>query len=288
MPERRITLPETANWVAFYRAIESERPDAIFHDPYARELAGPRGEQIVNRMPQGRTYAWPMIVRTSVMDEIILRLAPTIDVVLNLAAGLDARPYRLALPATLRWIEVDYPATLEYKKQILAKAAPRCVLERVPLDLTDVVARREFFARVGSQARDVLVITEGLMAYLTPEQAAALSDDLAEPASFKHWMTDVASPMVLRMVARAWGKQLDSGSATFQFGPDDAAAFYEAHGWRLVEYHAAILDAERLHREFPFAWLFRLLRPSMWRDEMGRTRGPMSGVLLLENAKSAS
>jgi len=132
----------------------------------------------------------------------------------------------------------------------------------------------------------VLVITEGLMAYLTPEQAGALGDDLAAQSSFRRWMTDVASPMVLRMVARAWGKQLDSCSASFRFGPEDAAAFYEAHGWRVVEYHAAVLDAQRLHREFPFAWLFRLLRPSMWRDEIGRTRGPMSGVLLLENAKS--
>jgi methyltransferase (TIGR00027 family) len=118
MPERLITLPETANWVAFYRALESERPDAIFRDPFARELAGPRGEEIVDRMPHGRSYAWPMIVRTAVMDEIVLRLAGSIDVVLNLAAGLDARPYRLALPPSLRWIDVDYPATLEYKARV--------------------------------------------------------------------------------------------------------------------------------------------------------------------------
>jgi methyltransferase (TIGR00027 family) len=286
MPELLITLPETANWVAFYRALESERPDAIFRDPFARELAGPRGEEIVDRIPHGRSYAWPMIVRTAVMDEIIVRLAGSLDVVLNLAAGLDARPYRLALPAALRWIDVDYPATLDHKARVLSGATPSCSVERVPLDLADLAARRALFARVAAGARDALVITEGLMAYLTPEQAGSLAEDLAAQPSFRRWTTDVASPMVLRMISRAWGKHLDAGSATFRFGPDDAPAFYAAHGWRMVEYHAAVIDAQRLHREFPFAWLFRLLRPSMWRDEIGRTRGPMSGVLLLENAKT--
>lgn len=287
MPDRLITLPETANWVAFYRALESERPDAIFRDPFARELAGKRGEEIVDQIPRGRSYAWPMIVRTAVMDEIILRLAPGLDVVLNLAAGLDARPYRLALPSGLRWIDVDYPATLEYKASILAGATPHCALERVPLDLADVPARRALFARAGGQAREVLVITEGLVAYLSEEQVGALADDLAAQPSFHRWTTDVASPMVLRMISRVWGKHMDAGSATFRFGPEDAAAFYAAHGWRLAEYHAAIINAQRLGREFPFAWLFRMLRPSMWRAEKGRTTGPMSGVLLLENAKTA-
>ena len=90
-----------------YRAIESERPDAHFHDPYARKLAGPRGEEILRALPKARDFAWPMIVRTAVMDEIILRVIQHdgVDTVLNLAAGLDARPYRLPLPSELRWFD---------------------------------------------------------------------------------------------------------------------------------------------------------------------------------------
>ena len=61
-------VSDTARWVAIYRAMESERPDALFRDPYARRLAGPRGEEIVRAMPHGRAMAWPMIVRTAVMD----------------------------------------------------------------------------------------------------------------------------------------------------------------------------------------------------------------------------
>src|SRR5207237_831831 len=67
-------VSDTARWVAFYRAMESERPDAIFHDPYARQLAGEQGEAIVASMPRGKAFAWPMIVRTAGMGEIILRV----------------------------------------------------------------------------------------------------------------------------------------------------------------------------------------------------------------------
>jgi len=97
--------------VALYRAMESERPDALFRDPYARRLAGERGERIVASMRRGRAMAWPMIVRTAVLDELILRAIERdgVDTVLNLAAGLDTRPYRLPLPSSLRWVEADFP-----------------------------------------------------------------------------------------------------------------------------------------------------------------------------------
>src|SRR2546421_143440 len=74
--------------------MESERPDALFHDPYARKLAGERGERILASMRKGRAWAWPMIVRTAVMDELILRAIrrDAVATVLNLAAGADTPP----------------------------------------------------------------------------------------------------------------------------------------------------------------------------------------------------
>ena len=95
-------VSDTALWVAVYRAMETERSDALFSDPYARRLAGERGQAIVDAMPRGKSMSWPMVVRTAVMDEIIMRCVQQgARTVLNLAAGLDARPYRLPLPPTL-------------------------------------------------------------------------------------------------------------------------------------------------------------------------------------------
>src|SRR5512140_162724 len=110
-------ISDTALWVAYYRAMESARPDAIFSDPFALRLAGERGQQIVDNVKGGRRMAWAMIVRTAVFDEIILDAISSygVDTVLNLAAGLDTRAWRMKLPATLRWIDADLPGILDYK-----------------------------------------------------------------------------------------------------------------------------------------------------------------------------
>src|SRR5690348_12219191 len=110
-------ISDTARWVAVYRAMETARPDAIFRDPYAARLAGQKGEAIVDNMKRGRGMAWAMIVRTAVFDEMIVDRIKNggVDTVLNLAAGLDARAWRMRLPQTVRWIDVDLPEILEYK-----------------------------------------------------------------------------------------------------------------------------------------------------------------------------
>ena len=86
-------ISDTARCVAWYRAMESRRPDAIFRDPFAERLAGPDGVSIVARMPRGRASAWAMITRMAVFDEIIMgRIREHgADLVLNLTAGLDRR-----------------------------------------------------------------------------------------------------------------------------------------------------------------------------------------------------
>ena len=74
--------------------------------------------------------AW--VTRTYLFDRFIAQqIARGADTVVNLAAGLDARPYRMDLPRTLHWIEVDLPELLAYKEQALAREKPNCALERV-------------------------------------------------------------------------------------------------------------------------------------------------------------
>jgi methyltransferase (TIGR00027 family) len=276
-------VSDTALWVAIYRAMESERPDALFHDPYARTLAGQRGEQIVATLKKGRRFAWPMIVRTAVMDEIILRAANRdgVDTVLNLAAGLDTRPYRLALPRTLRWFDVDLPPMVEYKQQALRSATPACALEYVKADLTDAAARRDLFGRAASGGRKALAITEGLLVYLTPEQVAALATDLAAAPGVRWWMTDMGSPKLLKLLERTWGKQLRAGNAPFRFAPAEGTAFFEGLGWTEIEFRSIWQESLRLKRTIPLARFWNLLsRLSSKRVREENRR--MSGVVLLQ------
>jgi methyltransferase (TIGR00027 family) len=276
-------ISDTARWVAMYRAMETDRPDALFRDPYARTLAGPRGDQILDAIPRGRQMAWPMIVRTAVFDEIIRDAVARerVDMVLNLAAGLDARPWRLDLPPALRWVDVDLPAILEYKTETLRTATPRCRYEAIATDLTDVPAREALFARLGRESERVLVVTEGLLIYLSDDQVAALARDLHVQPSFRWWLIDLASPLLLRMIGGSWGKVTARGGAPFRFAPAAGTAFFEPHGWREREFRSTGDEARRLRREMKFAWVWRLmarLRSADVREQYRR----MSGLVLLE------
>jgi len=276
-------ISDTARWVAYYRAMETERPDAIFNDPFARRLAGERGQNIVDKMNQGRKMAWAMIVRTAVFDEIILDTISRnkIDTVINLAAGLDARPWRMRLSPDLRWIDVDLPGILDYKLDTLRESRPVCEYEAVRLDLTNEEARRALFERVGASAQAALVVTEGLMIYLSAEQAGQLATDLHAPPSFRFWLIDIASPRLLAIMNRTWGKEVTEGKAPFQFAPAEGSSFYEKYGWKESQFRSTMDESRRLHREMQPAWLWRImghLYPAKTREEFRR----MSGNVLLE------
>jgi len=276
-------VSDTARWVAFYRAMESERPDAIFHDPYARRLAGEQGEAIVESMRRGRAMAWPMIVRTAVMDEIILRVIAQegVDCVLNLAAGLDARPWRLPLPTSLLWVDVDMPVMLDHKEAVLRGELPKCRYEGIRLDLSDKEGRRTLFRSVADRAERVLVITEGLLVYLTPEAVAGLAQDLHEETNFALWLTDLASPALLKMLAKNWGHRLAAGNAPMKFGPAESTRFFERYGWYEREYRATFEESIRLKRSMRGArfWvLIGKLYPKKKREEFKR----FSGIVLMD------
>ncbi len=271
-------VSDTARWVAVYRAMESERSDAHFRDPYARRLAGERGEEIVRTLKQGRATAWAMIVRTAVFDEIILDIVANdgVNLVLNLAAGLDTRAWRMALPPTLRWVDVDLPAMLDYKNEMMRGETPVCAYESIAADLTDADARRALFARVAAGARRTLVVTEGLLLYLGDEQVGSLAADLhAEPA-FESWLIDIASPKLLKIMQRSWGKAAAEGNAPFRFAPAAGTDFFLPFGWRENKYRSTSDEARRLHREMRMAWLWRAvsrLAPARKREEYRRFAG---------------
>jgi methyltransferase (TIGR00027 family) len=143
----------------------------ILRDPFARRLAGERGEQIAKATPFHERHSWSWVTRTYLFDRLISgQVAQGADMVLNLAAGLDARPYRMPLPPSLKWIEVDLPEILAYKEELLKAESPACMLERVQADLSDGEIQRSRLSRLANDATKVLVITEGLLIYLRAEE----------------------------------------------------------------------------------------------------------------------
>jgi methyltransferase (TIGR00027 family) len=274
-------ISDTALLAAVYRARESEGTDPLFRDPFARRLAGERGEEIARSLVFSEKNSWSWFARTYIFDQMITKqIGAGCDLVVNLAAGLDARPYRMALPASLNWIEVDLPEIIDYKEELLKDDQPRCALERVKLDLADIAARRQLFTRLAARARQALVISEGLIVYLTIEAVGALAKDLSAEGSFRHWLLDLASPALLKLMQKKMGKPLEQAAAPLKFGPEEGPDFFKPYGWRVIEAHSMFHTAGRLKRlPFMFSIFYQLQKKS----EAFQAKRPWSGACLFEN-----
>lgn len=276
-------VSDTALWVAALRAHESARADALFRDPLARVVAGARGVEIARQLPGGFASAWMLSVRTVVIDEMIRSALrdPELDTVINLAAGLDTRPYRMDLPSNLHWVEVDLPALLAYKQEKLQDEQPRCRLTRIATDLSDETARRELFARLASDCRRALVLTEGLLIYLTKANVDGLSVELHAHRPFHYWVQDFFTPLMFRFMNLRVGHALKRGDAAFRFATEKGEAYFQKFGWTPRETRYLFEEATRLRRGmYRHLWwkaFVRLLPP-----RQRRTVRTMAGFTLLE------
>ncbi|MGD1257283.1 class I SAM-dependent methyltransferase [Mycobacterium seoulense] len=257
-PDHAIThVSDTARWTALHRATESARPDALFNDPLAERLAGEHGREIVAAVPRSTRNGWWLVARTKIIDDAIAEaIAGGCDRVLNLAAGLDTRPYRLALPADLTWVEADLPKLLAEKSQLLADEVPRCRLTRIAVDLADPTARGAFLDEALRGATKALVLTEGLLMYLDDADVGSLSAALTRP-EIGWWMLDFAGPGLKKMMNKKMAGMLQN--APFKFAPENGLAYFEGLGWQTVHVEALYLAAHRFHRlplwMRPLAWL---------------------------------
>jgi methyltransferase (TIGR00027 family) len=250
-------VSDTARWTALHRATESARADSLFSDPLAERLAGEHGRAIVAHVPRSTRNGWWLIARTKIIDDAIAEaIADGCDRVVNLAAGLDTRPYRLDLPSDFPWIEADLPELLAEKMQLLADQTPRCRLTRAAVDLADPDARDAFFNEALEGATKALVLTEGLLMYLEDRDVVALSDAIKRP-EVNWWMLDFAFPGLKKMMNKKMAGMLQN--APFRFAPENGLAYFEHLGWRTVEVRSLLEAANRFRRlpvfMRPLAWL---------------------------------
>ncbi|HLJ48518.1 MAG TPA: SAM-dependent methyltransferase [Bryobacteraceae bacterium] len=271
-------VSDTALWAAIHRAKETDRPDAQFCDPFARRLAGDRGEQIAAGLAVAEADSWSWMARTWLFDNFIEeKVKQGVDMVVNLGAGLDTRPYRTSWPAGLTWVEVDLPDILDYKEEILAADQPLVPLERIRLDLADDVARRSLLKSLGSRATKVLILTEGVLIYLTLEQAVTLSEDLAAVPAFNYWLVDIVSSGLLNLMKERTQNRI-SENAVLQFAPPGGPEFFDAHGWRAADVQSLLKTAGRLNRLPPEMQPFM----NFPEDPVRMSQIPWGGVCLLE------
>ena len=234
--------------------MESSRSDALFHDPLADGLAGERGLRIARTRPEG---AWVVAIRTGLIDAFVRSaISSGIDTVINLGAGMDTRPYRMDLPPSLQWVEVDHPSLIESKDAQLSTEVPACSIERVGLDLADRDARRELFDRIWTTSTRTMVLTEGVLGALSVDEAGGLADDLHAQPGCESWVIDYFSPRLLR----AYQKRQPHPKVPVRFDPPSWETFFTEHGWRIKEIRFLGEESERLHRPVPLSLVDKVMR----------------------------
>jgi O-methyltransferase involved in polyketide biosynthesis len=78
------------------------------------------GNRIGARVPRTTRNGWWLVARTKIIDDAIAEaVTDGCDRVLNLAAGLDTRPYRRDLSPELTWVEADLPVLAAITRRTL-------------------------------------------------------------------------------------------------------------------------------------------------------------------------
>jgi methyltransferase (TIGR00027 family) len=164
----------TAVSVAVCRAAESARPDRWFADPLAVHLV----EAADDSLPPVRPglVAW-ISARTRFLDRVTMEaMGDRVRQIVIMAAGLDARAFRLPLPPDATVFEVDRSDIFEVKDELLKDAGliPRGRRRPVIADILDPGWPDRLAAAGWDHGESTLWILEGLLIYLEPDQRAQL------------------------------------------------------------------------------------------------------------------
>jgi methyltransferase (TIGR00027 family) len=247
-PDQIQHVSDTALMVAACRALETARADGLVRDPFAARLAGPRGDAILHGITGWELMCFGIGVRTRFLDDLILEAITRegIELVLNVGAGLDTRPWRLELPTQLRWIEADFPEMLGYKTRAMAGEEPRCRLERVAVDVTDQAGRAALFGMAAGVP--ALMITEGLLMYLAGDAVEALAADAAR-YGMRRWLLDCSSLDLARMLGWDARGVIQSVRAPNHLPGVALLDTVRSSGWCQLRFRSYSRDAAEVARE---------------------------------------
>jgi methyltransferase (TIGR00027 family) len=237
MDRSQRAVASTGLLVAAIRARESARDDRLFNDPFADTLAGDAGRELLAAAiaSAGERATVQIVVRTRFLDEALLRATAEGTQVVILAAGMDARAYRLPWPDGTTVYELDQPAVIATKARLLEGAEARC--RRVPLgiDLAD-----DWPAALQTSGFDPgqpsVWLIEGLLQYLDERAVRTLFerlDALSAPGSTL--LYDVVGKVLLDspVMAPLLTSMAEQGSP-WLFGTDSPGELAEDLGWTAV------------------------------------------------------
>ncbi|MCV7216032.1 SAM-dependent methyltransferase [Mycobacterium crocinum] len=223
MQTRPDAVAGTGLLVAAIRARESTRDDPLFTDPFADKLAGEAGHRILDAAlaTSGERTTMQIVVRTRFWDDGLLDAAASCRQIVLLAAGMDARAYRLTWPPGTTVFELDQPSVIAAKNALLADDSPTCSRVAIGVDLADDWPASLAAAGFDSATPTAWLI-EGLLQYLDEAAVHRLFeriDALAGPGSVLCYDVVGKSLLEAPFMAGLLKSMADNGSP-WLFGTD--------------------------------------------------------------------
>jgi methyltransferase (TIGR00027 family) len=255
----------TSRWIAAARANESARPDRLFNDPFAAALSGGVGATSPYQPAPAaldaatlraiQAFGVPYLaIRTRFLDDLLLRaVAEGVRQVVILAAGMDARAFRLPWPDGTTIYELDRPEVLAAKAATLAGALPRCRWQTVGVDLAEP-AWPEALAAAGFDPREPSAwLVEGLLMYLEEATVRDLLRAVAALAQPGSWLgADLMGAAPFRSpLLRPWLALFAAQNAPLRFGTDTPETLFAETGWQATVAQPGDEDANYGRWSFP-------------------------------------
>jgi methyltransferase (TIGR00027 family) len=234
MDDTKQAIAATGLLAAAVRAEESKRDAPLFDDPFAERLAGDEGRRLLADAvaTTGQTPA-EIDIRTRFFDEALLDARRDgVSQLVLVAAGMDARAYRLPWPADTTVYEVDQPQVISAKDQRLAGEQPRCRRVAVGIDLSDDWPEALRSYGFDASTRTVWLV-EGLLQYIDEPAVDTLFariDTLSATGSVVLYNV-VGETLLLSPFLQATLEFMRRLGAPWVFGSDTPAALVESRGW---------------------------------------------------------
>lgn len=237
----RQAVAATGLLVAAMRAEESARQDPLFVDPFAERLAGEEGRRLLAQAESATGQSsGQIVIRTRFWDEALMRAeAEGVAQVVIVAAGMDARAYRLLWRPDTTVYEVDQPRVIAAKAKALAGERPRCRRVAVGVDLANDWPNALRSQGFSASSRSVWLV-EGLLQYLqAPDVDSLFSriDALSAPGSLLLYDL-VGTTLMQAPFLQPTLEFMRRLGAPWTFSTDSPAALVEGRGWT-----AAVTDA---------------------------------------------
>jgi methyltransferase (TIGR00027 family) len=255
----------TATMVAAQRALASDA--GLIDDPFAAPLVRAVGIDVYTRLVNEEIPVTDdtgfdparmgrgMAVRTRFYDRFFVDATRSgIRQAVIVAAGLDARAYRLPWPQGTVVYEVDMPDVIDFKTSTLSKLGAEPTAERrtVAVDLRDDWPAALQAAGFDPQAPSAWS-AEGLVVYLPPEAQDALFDNITALSAPGSQLASEFVPDTTIFTDERWrshhermsefGFEIDFNELVYHYERSHIIEYLTERGWRVSHRRVADMHA---------------------------------------------